>query len=150
VGDYHILMQFDLAADRDVVHRALTTSDGISSWWTARAEGPDRRSDGELRVSFPDVPQPFEFKVIRADRERVEWLTGGFPPWWRGTSIRWDLADNPEAPGTRLLFSHRDYDADNPVIPIVTPAWAQIIGRLKGYVESGSRAPFFPAAAFGD
>ncbi len=145
MGDYHIQMQFDIAADRDLVHRALTTTDGIASWWTVRTEGPDRRGDGELRVSFPDVPQPFEFQVSRSDLDRVEWVTGGFPPWWAGTSIRWDLSPNPDGPGTRLLFSHRDYDPDNPVIPIVTPAWAQIITRLKGYAETGRPDPFFPA-----
>jgi uncharacterized protein YndB with AHSA1/START domain len=145
VGDYNILMQFDIAVDRATVHRALTTTEGIASWWTARAEGPDGRPDGELRVSFPDVPQPFEFKIGQSDHDRVEWVTGGFPPWWAGTSIRWDLSDNPDGPGTRLLFSHRGYEPDNPVIPIVTPAWAQIILRLKGYAETGRPDPFFPA-----
>ena len=139
MGDYHILMQFDLAADRDAVRRAITTQDGIRSWWSTRTDGP---ADGQLRVSFPDVPQPFEF-AVRGDADRVEWVTGGFPPWWAGTTVRWDVADNPDGPGTRLQFSHRDYAPDNPVIPIVTPAWAQIILRLKGYAETGDRQPFF-------
>src|SRR3954449_6861150 len=140
MGDYHILMQFDIAADRETVRRALTTEDGIRSWWSARTDGPE---GGQLRVSFPDVPQPFEFSVGRSDDERVEWVTGGFPPWWAGTTIRWDVSDNPDGPGVRLLFSHRDYDPSNPVIPIVTPAWAQIILRLKDYAETGVRRPFF-------
>jgi hypothetical protein len=141
MGDYHILMQFDIDADRSTVHDALTTQAGIASWWSKRTEGP---TDGRLLVSFPDVPQPFEFMVGGGDDGRVEWVTGGFPPWWAGTTVRWDLADDPEHPGgTRLLFSHRDYDPDNPVIPIVTPAWAQIILRLKGYAESGRPQPFF-------
>ena len=67
----------------------------------------------------------------------------GFPPWWAGTTIRWEIGDNPDATGTRLQFSHRGYDADNPVIPIVTPAWAQIILRLKAYAETGQPQPFF-------
>jgi hypothetical protein len=29
------------------------------------------------------------------------------------------------------------------VIPIITPAWAQILHRLKGYAETGARQPFF-------
>jgi len=49
----------------------------------------------------------------------------------------------PGRAGTRLLFSHRDYEPDNPVIPIVTPAWAQILLRLKGYAETGKPQPFF-------
>lgn len=140
MGDYHILMQFDINADRAKVHDALASQAGIASWWSVRTTGP---TDGQLRVSFPDVPQPFEFSVARDDADRIEWVTGGFPPWWAGTSIRWDLADNPDGPGTRLLFSHRDYAPDNPVIPIVTPAWAQIILRLKAYAETGHRQPFF-------
>jgi hypothetical protein len=140
MGDYHILMQFDINADRQTVRRALSTDEGIRSWWSTRTEGP---SDGQLRVSFPDVPQPFEFTVADDGGDRIEWVTGGFPPWWAGTTIRFDLADNPEGPGTRLLFSHRDYEPDNPVIPIVTPAWAQILLRLKGYAETGHAQPFF-------
>jgi hypothetical protein len=139
MGDYHILMQFDIDAGQEVVREALATEEGVKSWWSTRAEGP---SDGRLRVSFPDVPQPFEFDVAE-DGDRIEWTTGGFPPWWAGTTIRFDLAENPDGPGTRLLFSHRDYEPDNPVIPIVTPAWAQILLRLKGYAETGTAQPFF-------
>ena len=144
MGDYHILMQFDIAAKRPTVQRALAGPHEIAAWWSSRTGGdPDGHVGGRLDVSFPDVPQPFEFTVMRNDAERVEWLTGGFPPWWVGTSIRWDLLDNPDAAGTRLLFSHRDYDPDSPVIPVVTPAWAQIILRLKAYAETGLRTPFF-------
>ncbi len=140
MGDYHILMQFDIAADQTTVRRALSTEDGVRAWWSKRTDGP---IDGQLRVTFPDVPQPFEFNVGRDDDARVEWVTGSFPPWWAGTTIRWDLAPNPDGPGTRLLFSHRDYSPDNPVIPIVTPVWAQIILRLKEYAETGTAQPFF-------
>jgi uncharacterized protein YndB with AHSA1/START domain len=151
MGSYQILMQFDINADPAVVRRAITTEEGIASWWSRQTSGP---RDGELRVGFPDVPQPFEFSVddgreaadvgaTDAGPSRIEWRTGGFPPWWVGTTIRWDVGPNPEAGGTRLLFSHAGYDPDNPVIPIVTPAWAQIIDRLKGYAETGTANPFF-------
>jgi uncharacterized protein YndB with AHSA1/START domain len=143
MGDYHILMQFDIDAERGRVREALTRQEGIRSWWSARSELTGD-ADPQLRVSFPDVPQPFEFAVRDGGADRVEWVTGGFPPWWAGTTIRWDLGDRDDGtPGTRLLFSHRDYDPDNPVIPIVTPAWAQIIVRLKQYAETGTSQPFF-------
>lgn len=71
-------------------------------------------------------------------------MTGAFPPWWAGPTIRWDLTERDDGrPGTRLQFSHRDYAPDNPVIPIVTPAWAQIILRLKSYAETGTPQSFF-------
>lgn len=138
MGDYHVLMQFDIDAESAVVRRALDTEEGIRSWWTTHAD----LDAGSLQTSFPDAPQPFEF-AVRDASDRVEWVTGGFPPWWAGTTIRFDIGQNPEGPGTRLLFSHRDYEPDNPVIPIITPAWAQILLRLKGYAETGVRQPFF-------
>jgi uncharacterized protein YndB with AHSA1/START domain len=145
MGNYHILMHVDIAADGETVHRALSTQDGIRSWWSSRTSGPD--GSKHLEVSFPDAPRPFDFTVTRDDDEQVEWRTGGFPPPWAGTSIRWDLSDVPSdaAPGTttRLLLSHRDFDPDNPVIPGVTPVWAQIILRLKSYAETGRPDPFF-------
>jgi uncharacterized protein YndB with AHSA1/START domain len=142
LGDYHILMQFDIDADRERVRDALTRREGITSWWSVKTELVEG-AEPQLRVSFPDVPQPFEF-AVKEDADRIEWVTGAFPPWWAGTTVRWDLGDRDDGkPGTRLLFSHRDYEPDNPVIPIVTPAWAQIIMRLKGYAETGTRQPFF-------
>lgn len=140
MGDYAIQMQFDIAADDPTLRRALTTTDGIRSWWSTRSDLSD---DGQLEVSFPDVPQPFEFAARETPGGTLEWVTGGFPPWWAGTTVSWALAPNPDGPGTRLLFRHGGYDADNPVIPIVTPAWAQIVLRLKEYVESGTPVPFF-------
>ncbi len=142
MGGYHIRMQFDIAAPPSAVENALTTQDGIASWWTTHAMLEQTDGARTLRVSFPDVPQPFEFAVRDGDG-RVEWVTGGFPPWWAGTTIRWDVAANPDGPGTRLLFEHRDYEPDNPVIPIVTPAWAQIILRLKAFAETGKPQPYF-------
>src|SRR5262245_30457383 len=139
MADYAIRMQFDIDADPAAVTQALRTQDGIRAWWSTHADGPE---GGELRVSFPDRPEPFQFDV-RDATDQVEWVTGAFPPWWAGTTIRWEVGPNPEAPGTRLTFEHGGYDADNPVIPIVTPAWAQIILRLKGYAETGRPQPFF-------
>ena len=139
MGDYAIRMQFDIGAEPSAVADALRTQDGIRAWWSKRADGP---SDGQLRVSFPDRTEPFEFSV-RDGADHVDWVTGAYPPWWAGTTVSWDVGPNPEAPGTRLQFVHGGYDSDNPVIPIVTPAWAQIILRLKAYAESGRPQPFF-------
>jgi hypothetical protein len=131
-------MQFDIDAGEPTVRRAFETQDGIRSWWSTRTTLDD---DG-LRVSFPDVPQPFEFDVQAVDGG-VEWVTGGFPPWWAGTTISLTVGPNPDGPGLRLQFVHGGYEPDNPVIPVVTPAWAQILLRLKGFAETGNPQPFF-------
>src|SRR5687767_7738353 len=99
MGDYAIRMQFDIDVDEATVRRAFETEDGIRSWWSTRTT---LGGDG-LRVSFPDVPQPFEFDV-RALDGGIEWVTRGFPPWWAGTTIRLTVGPNPDGAGQRLQF----------------------------------------------
>lgn len=141
MGDYRIRMLFDIDAEEAAVRRALTTRDGIAAWWSDTVGGDPSRSGGDLLVTFPDLPQPFHFRV-GDDGGQISWETLEFPPWWEGTTIRWSLAPVPDADGTRLLFSHEGFDPDAEIIPVITPAWAGIIDRLKRYAESGQPDPF--------
>ena len=76
MGDYHILMQFDIGADEATLRRALTTQEGIAGWWSARTSLSDGSEGRRLEVLFPDQPQPFEFTVHDDDASRIEWVTG--------------------------------------------------------------------------
>lgn len=140
-GRYSIRMQFDIDADPAAVMRALTTVEGVSGWWSDRVEGAPENDGGDLYVSFPDLPQPMHFTVALGDGQ-ISWETEEFPPWWDGTTIRWTVGDNPDGDGSRLHFRHDGFDPDADIIPIVTPAWAGIIDRLKSYAETGTAAPF--------
>jgi uncharacterized protein YndB with AHSA1/START domain len=142
MSEYAIQMKYDVNADRGRVHEALTTVDGIGSWWSTKVGGQPDASGRRFEVSFPDVPAPFEF-TARPAADEVAWEVGANPEWWRGTTIRWRLEDNPEGPGTRVHFRHEGFDPDHPIIEVVTPAWAHIIARLQGYAETGTRQPFF-------
>jgi uncharacterized protein YndB with AHSA1/START domain len=141
MGDYAIRMQFDVDAEPEAVRAALTTTEGIASWWSDSVEGEPQHSGGELRVRFPDLPEPFAFDVQHGEHE-IAWETGAFPPWWQDTTIRWRVTDHPETGGTLLRFDHTGFDPDADIIPVITPAWAAIIGRLKQYAETGKPDPF--------
>ncbi|HEX2029124.1 MAG TPA: SRPBCC domain-containing protein [Nitriliruptorales bacterium] len=141
MGDYDIRMRLDIDAERSDVLGALMTVEGISGWWSDTVTGRPDEDGGELYVAFPDLPRPFHFGV-GLDGEQVSWETREFPPWWDATTIRWRVEDNPDADGTRLWFTHAGFDPDDEIIPIITPAWAGIIGRLKAYAETGTRDPF--------
>lgn len=140
MGDYRIRMQFDIDADEAAIRDALTTRGGIASWWSDTVEGEPGEEGGDLYVSFPDLPQPFHFRV-GLDGE-ISWETQEFPPWWEGTTIRWWTSDEPDVDGVRLHFVHGGFDPDADIIPIITPAWAQIIGRLTRHAETGDADPF--------
>ncbi|WP_395294924.1 SRPBCC domain-containing protein [Kitasatospora hibisci] len=141
-----IAMQFDIAAPRDVVLAALNTHDGLTSWWTTEV---DRDEDEVLLFDFPGVPEPFRLRRERADRDRVVWTNvGTFPPHWAGTWISWELADQPGDPGrTRLLFRHGGWQPGTEEgVPTVAGTWAELIVRLKDYVQSGKVQPYFVKA----
>jgi hypothetical protein len=137
MGDYAVRMQFDIAANPDAVMEALTTSEMVERWWSRPVDGDPGKDGGDFRISFPDVPQPFEFAVERDDRS-VAWRTRAYPPWWADTTIRWRVEQPDDVDGTRLSFTHDGFDPTNPIIPVITPAWAQFISGLKQQVEQGA------------
>ena len=141
MGDYHVKMLFDVAASPQAVKSVLSDAPGIASWWSDSVEGAAHDVGDTFQIRFPDAPAPFELKVATASEHRVDWHVADMPPWWAGTTIRFDLA--ADGTGTKLLFEHRDFDPANEVIPIITPAWAQILLRLKQVVESGTPDAFF-------
>lgn len=141
MDDYRIRMQFDIDADEAAVRQALATREGIAAWWSNTVEGEPSQRGGDLLVTFPDIPQPFHFRVDENGGE-VSWQTLEFPPWWAGTTIRWAMAPSPDTPGTRLLFTHEGFDPEAEIIPVITPAWAAIIERLRRYAESGKIDPY--------
>lgn len=141
MGTYSIRMQVDVEADRPTVHQALVAAEGLSSWWSDSVAGEPSQDGGDLHVSFPDLPQPFHFRV-HLGSEKVSWETLEFPPWWAGTTINWALEAAPDGPGTRVHFSHDGFEPDAEIVPVITPAWAGIIERLKHYAETGEADPF--------
>jgi hypothetical protein len=146
MGDYHVQMLIGIDADKESVRSRLKGIDGIASWWSSKVDGSaDAVGDG-FGVAFPDVPVPFGFTVSTLSDDRVEWLVGEMPPPWAGTTIRFDLASDNETGGTSLRFEHRDFDADSEAIAMVTPAWANILMRLKANVEAGGQEAFFQVA----
>ena len=77
MGD--VLFTFDSDVAPDAVRRALTTTEGITSFWTDKADIP--KEVGEtLRLGFPEAPLPFDLLLAQS-----------FPPQWVGTDIRWEI-----------------------------------------------------------
>jgi uncharacterized protein YndB with AHSA1/START domain len=142
-----IAMQVEVAAPPREVHRALTTTDGIAGWWTAKNETSG--TVGEVdRFYFPGMPMSWDMRV-RESRpgELVAWHCEGGLPDWVGTDIRWTLA--PADGGTLVVFDHTGFAEINGMFRIVTVGWAQMLERLQQYLASGKPVPFFDHAAVG-
>ena len=141
-----IVFQVDIEAERAAVTRAIASEEGIRGWWTEAAEVPS--GVGEvMRLGFAMAPMPFELRTDEASEERVRWASvGAFPPHWADTEIRWELADNPDGPGTRVLFRHAGWPSDDGMFGMTAYTWGQLMASLKAYAETGSTAGRLPSA----
>ncbi|MGI9609229.1 MAG: SRPBCC family protein [Acidimicrobiia bacterium] len=130
----------DIDADQATIVEALTTQQGIVSWWTTDAEV----SGSSLQLGFPEAPLPFSMRVDEVGPNKVVWSSAGeFPPHWVGTTVTWQLMDHPEASGSQLLFTHAGFAAPDAMLGHSSYTWALLMGHLKSYAESGIAKPFF-------
>ena len=137
----HHLVQVD-GVDAHAAYAALTTTDGITGWWTSRATGSGAAVGERLSMSFPDAPVTWDMTVAVVDRPvRVVWDCTGGPPGWPGTRIVW--AVEPTDAGLVVRFDHTGFDTVDDMFRIVTVGWAQMLLSLRDYLASGVRKPFF-------
>jgi len=139
MGDYAIKAQFESASDSSEIKKWLDNTEGIAGWWSDRVEGSAGSSGDEFHVSFPSTPVVFDLEVTECSDDAVEWHVAESPPWWKGTTIRFDLS--PGEQGTTLLFTHRGFEPDDPIIQAITPAWVRFVDNLVEVARSGNANP---------
>jgi len=137
-GDYQTIVTINTAPE--AVFDALTTTKGISGWWS-EAKG-DATSGGELVVRFGE-----HCKFIQVDevqhQSHVRWnVQKSEPsPEWKRTTIRFELT--PEGDDqTRLHLRHHGLTSELECYGDCSAGWAFVLGSLVNYVETGQGHPF--------
>ena len=136
MGD--VLFTFDVEAGPDAVRRALTTTEGITSFWTDKAEVP-AEVGGTMTVGFPDAPALFDLVVDQSDQDTVAWRTASFPPQWVGTNIRFELKQEDDF--TIVLFRHEGWREPAEFMYHCSTKWAIFLMSLKSLLETGTGQP---------
>jgi hypothetical protein len=119
--------------------RWLDNPAGIASWWSDAVTGSAGAVGDVFHVTFPTSPVVFDLRVGAIDEEMVEWVVDENPPWWKDTTIRFELTSTPEA--TRLLFTHGGFAPDDPIIAVITPAWVRFLDNLVEVARTGVANP---------
>jgi uncharacterized protein YndB with AHSA1/START domain len=137
-----ILLRVPVEAEPQTVYRALTTKAGVAGWWSNHTKGPSGLGS-VMKVSFPDAPITFDFRVEENDRnERISWHCLQGPPEWADTDISFVISEDQEG-ATSVLFAHDGWRSTRKSFPFIAYSWAQILPRLKGLAETGRPQPFF-------
>lgn len=139
MGDYAIKARFEAGCEPSDVAKWLTSPEGIAGWWSDTVSG-DASVGESFQVRFPTTDVVFELEVLEASGTVFAWLVPESPPWWKGTTIRFELAEG-DSGGTSLLFTHSGFEPDDPIIEVVTPAWVRFLDNLVEVAETGRANP---------
>jgi uncharacterized protein YndB with AHSA1/START domain len=134
--------QVQTDADAKSAYDAITTHEGITGWWTSRAEVPPAAVGAAVRPRFPDMPVGHDLRVVRlVEPTAVAWRCVAGPPGWVGTEIAWNV--EPLDRGSVIRLDHTGWAEVDDMFRIVTVGWAQMLLSLKAYLDSGERRPVF-------
>lgn len=135
-----ILHMIPIAAPPAQIYEAITSAEGLRSWWTVDAEAqPEVGSLAEFRFEGGEVVMRMRVEDLR-EGEAVSWaVEEPSPPEWDGTKVTWNLSPSEE--GTHLLFGHRDWASTEGSFAAISYNWAYYLTSLKEYLVKGEGFP---------
>jgi uncharacterized protein YndB with AHSA1/START domain len=131
-----ILHRIGVVSPPEPVHEALTTVDGLASWWTEDTTG-EAGIDGALEFRF--AQGGFDMKVLETRPDRVLWEVVNGPDEWVGTHIEFELKQ--EDAYTIVLFRHTGWREPVEFMAHCSTKWATFLMSLKRLVETGIGEP---------
>lgn len=124
--------------DPEEVYDALTTSQGLQSWWTTEAEArPTVESHAIFR--FNETYQKTMRVVELLPDRRVLWECLEGHAEWLGTTIAFEI--EPVAGGIDLRLYHAGWAAETDLFGHCNYHWGLYLGSLKSYLETGEGRP---------
>ena len=132
-----ILHRVGIKSSVDEVYKAITTIEGLSSWWVKNTQGETNQG----RVTrFGFDASSFDIKVIEMRPPTlVRWEVIQGPREWVGTTMNWELKQEDDF--TIILFKHEDWREAVEFMHHCSTKWAVFLLSLKSLVESGKGAP---------
>ncbi len=125
-------------ATPEQVYAAISTIDGLTSWWTTNINGESKKG-GILQFRFSKGGPDFE--VIHMEpMKRVEWRCVSGPLEWVDTHIEFDISiENGE---TILLFKHGGWREEVEFMHHCSTQWAYFLIGLRKFLETGQGTPY--------
>lgn len=127
-----ILHKVGITAEPARVVAALTTVDGIRSWWSSDATGAATKG-GEFTFRGGAM------RVIDAASETVRWQYFGPAQDWVGTEVTFRLKQAEDQ--TFVFFTHSGWREPVEFMHHCSTKWATYLLSLKALLETGEGRP---------
>lgn len=135
-----IIHTVHIAAPAQAVFGALTTEDGVTSWWTTQAD-LEAGEDGLIRFTFRDDFHP-QMRQVRLERDAiVEWVCVAGHDNWQDNRFRFVLRAREEATSLRFVQEYSQ-ELDDDTYGTYNFNWGYYLNSLKTYCETGVGTPY--------
>ena len=136
------LHEITIAASAERIFDAITTHQGMISWWTADCEvEPKVGSIAVFRFNQRSIV--FKMRIDELARSRrVAWACLGDIEQWTGTQISFYL-EPLDSIRTRVKFVHGNWRSTDGHFPTSNTTWGALMVKLRDYCEGRGTGPFF-------
>lgn len=135
-GIYHDLT---IGVTPEAVFTAVTSPEGLNSWWTQRAAGQPKVGANYQFYFGPEYD--WRAKVIRYQPQQLIYFEmGRSDEDWEGTQLRFQVIPKDGKTLTRL--EHVGWNSNNDHFRRTSYCWAIYLKGLKRYLEEGIVLPF--------
>ncbi len=135
----NIIHVLPIKADPETVFQALSTIEGLKSWWTGNVEGETKR---EAHITFRFVKgfNPV-MKVLKMKQQQVEWRCVSGARDWLDAMI--DFYIIPTDEGVKLKFQ-QNYArlVDDDTYGVYNHNWGYYLDSLRLFCEEGTGKPY--------
>jgi len=136
-----ITHDMNIKANSSTVYKALTTAEGLRSWFTSQVEGSGKPGT-DWKLKFTDQPS-FDWQIISVeDKRNVTWKCLEGPGNSPGTEAEFKLKSNSDDQCI-LTISHRGWTKDDPKFERCIEIWRTLMDHLQRYCETGVASPAY-------
>lgn len=129
--------QITINAAPEKVFEAITTTEGIKSWWSMDAK-VEPQLGSITEVAFYNRQAVFQLQIDEIEPGKLlEWTAIHDMPAWKGTKIRFELNTN-ENGATILNFNHSGFESMEGPYAMINTTWGTLMYILKQYVEGNN------------
>lgn len=135
---YSIKHLFHIDAPKQKVFDAISTIEGLASWWTAQTSGSSIK-DGIIQFRFIEAGPDMKVAELKPD-EKVSWECIASAHGWLGHTFTFLLDENDGK--TRVRFSHDGWNEQDDFYAGCSMSWGRYLESLRQLCQTGRGEAF--------
>lgn len=135
-----ILHQITIHAKPADVYQAITTQQGLASWWTPDVDTTPAEGDYAI-FGFNNHAIVFRMRIEKLVPDRlVRWACEGDVEEWTGTRLQFEIRP-VENDQVVLKFAHKNWRSTAGAYPHCNTDWGRLMYYLKDALEGRGTGP---------